>query len=95
MRSAGTHNSRLQAVFVGVAFPHLDEVFRTQNKCADAARLFKHPGQRRRHDGLAQAHHITDQHAAAFLEVVRGEFYGGALVGQQLKILRDVVIAQS
>ena len=41
-----------------------------------------------RHEGLAKAHHIPDQHAAPLVEMVRGNLDGRSLKGKEL-LLED------
>src|SRR5262249_27025403 len=60
----------LQTISFGVVLPHLDEVLRTKDERADAAFVLNHASERRRHQRLAEPHHVSDENAAALIDVM-------------------------
>lgn len=67
-------------VAIDVILPHRDEVLRADDERALVLVLVEHPRERRRHQRLAEADDVADQHAVPFLDVVRGDLHGGFLV---------------
>jgi hypothetical protein len=69
-----------QPVFGDVVLPHLDEIFRAQNQGLRVVIILEDFGQGSSHQRFAEADNIANQHTAALVEVVCGDFYGSNLV---------------
>ena len=72
-----------QAIVVGVPFPHINEVFGTENQRFHIEIFLEDACHRGSGNGFTQPNHIADDDAVALVEVVGGESYGFALEFKQ------------
>lgn len=63
----------VQTVARAIVFPHGNEVARAQNQRFQIAIVFKDASERGGHERFAQADHVADEDAAAFIEVMGGD----------------------
>ena len=68
-----------QPIFLAVILPHADQVLRADDKRLDPVIVLKDARQRGCHERLAQPDHVADDHAAAFVQMVRRDFNGRLL----------------
>jgi hypothetical protein len=68
-----------QAVLLPVVFPHRHEILGTNDEGFQDPVVFEGTGKCRRHQGLAQANHVADQRAVAFVQVVDRDLHGSDL----------------
>ena len=73
-----------QAVFGSVALPHRLQVLGADDEGLVTEVVLEHSCQGRGHHGLAQAHHVTDHHAAAPVQVAGGDLDGTLLELEQV-----------
>ena len=74
-----------EPVAVGVVFPHADEILGAENECfKGAGRVLKHAGQRGSHEGLAEANHVAQNHAAALFQMPGRDAHGSGLELEQV-----------
>ena len=82
-RPADRQHPRTQSVVGGVVLPHPHEVARAQDERLDALVVLEDARDGGGHQRLAEADDVADEHAAALVEVARGDLHGRLLVGQQ------------
>ena len=63
---------RAQSVLVRVVFPHAHQVLRAQDQRLEPVVVLEDAGDSGGHQGLAQPHYVPDEHAAALVQMVRG-----------------------
>ena len=75
---------------LSVVFPHVRQIGRADDQCFQVVVVLKDACESRGHQGLAKPDDIADQHAAALVEVVRGNLDCCRLIIKEhiLEILR-------
>ncbi len=94
--AAGGQHAAAEAVALAVVLPHAHEVLGAEDERLEVLVILEDAGQRRGHKRLAEADHVADQHAAAAVQVVRGDLHGGHLELEQLaaEVARDAELGQ-
>ena len=72
-------NAPAQPILLAVTLPHAYQALGANDERLYAVVILKHAGQCGTNTRLAQAHHVTDQHAMAFVEVVGGDLNSACL----------------
>ena len=68
------HDLRSHPVEVNIVFPHRDQILRAEDERLQVVVVLEDTCYRGGHEGLAKANHIANEHAAALVEVMRGNF---------------------
>ena len=88
---------RAQPVLVRVVLPHAHQVLRAQDQGFQSVVVLEDAGHGGGHQRLAEPHHVADQHAAAFVQMVRGDLYCRGLKLEQpvAEVPRDPELGQA
>jgi hypothetical protein len=73
----GDHPSP-QSVLVGVVLPHGNQVLWTDDQRLKSEVILEDSGHSGRHQGLAQTHHVTDEHPVSLVQMVCAIFTAAA-----------------
>jgi hypothetical protein len=82
---------------VAVVLPHLHQVLRADDQRLQAVVVLEDARQRRRHERLAQADDVADEHAAALVQVVGGDLHRRLLELEELvaEVAGDAELGQA
>ena len=82
---------------IAVVLPHRDQVLGADDQRLQAVVVLEDARHGGRHQRLAQADHVADQHAAALVQVVRGDLHGGRLEVEQpvAELARNAELGQA
>ena len=88
---------RDQPILVDVVLPHFDQVLWAQDERLSVVVVLKDLRKRRRHQRLAEANHVANEHAVALVEVMGGDLDGGRLKLEELvaEVCRDAKFGEA
>src|SRR5262245_39184091 len=93
--TAEREHTSAQAILGAIIFPHRDQILRAEDKRLQVVVVLKDTSYGGGHERLAKANYIANEHAAAFVEVMRGNLDCSNLKVEELiaKVAWEVKLA--